>query len=120
MKKQSLWLLLTSGVMLAMSSVPYSVRALEHKFTSPIKATTFSGLLTLIIQWLLGLVAFLALLALIVGGIHLIIGLGNEEQVKSAKKIIMWAVIGLVVVVISYVVIEIVVGLLGGEVIDRG
>ncbi len=62
-----------------------------------------------VINWMLGLVGFLALIALIVGGGRMIVDFGNEEQVKKAKATILWAVVGLAVVVLSYAIINIVV-----------
>lgn len=61
-----------------------------------------------VINWMLGLVGILALIALIIGGTRMIIDFGNEDQVKKAKSTILWAVIGLSVVILSYAIINIV------------
>lgn len=74
---------------------------------------TLDGILTNLIQWLLTLVGILALLALVVGGIRLIVAFGREDSVKSAKQIIFWAVIGLIVVFVSYTIIIRVAAILG-------
>lgn len=73
--------------------------------TSPISVLTIKDLITKIINWLLGLVGLLALLALIVGGLKIILGFANEKQVEEGKEIIKWAIIGLIVVMISYGII---------------
>ncbi|MEX1111980.1 MAG: pilin [Candidatus Andersenbacteria bacterium] len=72
-------------------------------------------LLTRIIDWLLGISAVLALLALIVGGVMYIISFGDEKRTGTAKKIILTAIIGLVIVGTSFLIIEIVKRLLLGE-----
>lgn len=69
---------------------------------------TITGVLTGIIKWMLGLVGFLALIAIIIGGARMIMDFGNEEQVKKGKATILWAVIGLAVVILSYAIINIV------------
>lgn len=69
---------------------------------------TITNVLTNIIKWMLGLVGFLALIALIIGGGRMVIDFGNEEQVRKAKMTILWAVIGLAVVILSYAIINIV------------
>ena len=69
---------------------------------------TITDVLTGIIKWMLGLVGFLALIALIIAGGRMIIDFGNEEQVRKAKMTITWAVIGLLVVILSYAIINIV------------
>lgn len=76
---------------------------------------TITDVLKKVINWMLGLVGFLALIALIIGGARMIMDFGNEEQVKKAKMTITWAVIGLLVVMLSYAIINIVVSdVLGG------
>ncbi len=69
---------------------------------------TITSVLTGIIKWMLGLVGFLALIALIIGGGRMVLDFGNEEQVHKAKKTILWAVIGLLVVILSYAIVNIV------------
>lgn len=76
---------------------------------------TITSVLTGIIKWMLGLVGFLALIALIIGGGRMVIDFGNEEQVHKGKTTVMWAVIGLAVVILSYALLNIVVNeVLGG------
>lgn len=88
--------------------------AADPGFTNPLgEVKTIIPFLSRITTWLLGLVGFLAMLALVVGGIRMITAFGNEQGVEKAKEIIKWAVIGLVVVVLSYAVIRIVSGFLG-------
>lgn len=69
---------------------------------------TITSVLKAIIQWMLGLVGFLALIALIIGGGRMVIDFGNEDQVHKAKTTILWAVIGLAVVILSYAILNIV------------
>jgi preprotein translocase subunit SecG len=71
-------------------------------------SSSITDVLKRVINWMLGLVGFLALIALIIGGLRMIMDFGNEEQVKKAKKTIMWAVIGLMVVILSYAIINII------------
>ncbi len=72
------------------------------------KVSTITEVLTGIIKWMLGLVGILALIALIVAGGRMIIDFGNEDQVRKAKMTITWAVIGLLVVILSYAIVNIV------------
>lgn len=52
-----------------------------------------------LIWWVISLSVSLALLALVSGGAMLVTGgFGNEQQAAQAKKIITWAIIGLLVV----------------------
>lgn len=69
---------------------------------------TITSVLKGIINWMLGLVGVIALIALISAGARMIFGFVDEDQVKKAKTTILWAVIGLAVVILSYAIINIV------------
>lgn len=56
------------------------------------------------IQWILGLLALIAVIMILYGGFVWLTAGGNEEKVASAKKVISAAVIGLVVVLISWAI----------------
>jgi uncharacterized membrane protein YjfL (UPF0719 family) len=62
---------------------------------------------------LLGLSAVLAVAAIIWGAVMFIISIGNEKRVETAKKIILWAVIGLLVVGLSFLIVRFVGQILG-------
>lgn len=64
-----------------------------------------TGILKTVINWLLSLVAILALAALIIGGILYIVSIGDEKMAAKAKKAIMYAIIGLIVVGMSFAII---------------
>lgn len=68
-----------------------------------------------VINFLLGFVGLLAVLAIIIAGARLIVGTGNEQQAEAAKKIIFWVVLGLVVVIFAWVIINLVFTQLAGE-----
>lgn len=66
-------------------------------FENPIAATSFQGLLGQILGALQGLIAILAVIFIVVGGIMYMISAGNQGMMDKAKKIITAAVIGLVI-----------------------
>ncbi len=52
-----------------------------------------------LISWVLGLSALISLLAFVIGGTYLIVGgLDNEQSAARGKKIIFWAIVGLLVI----------------------
>ena len=57
------------------------------------------------IGWVLSFVAIIALAVLIWGGIRYIISVGNENDIQAARKTIQWAVIGLIIVLLSFAII---------------
>jgi hypothetical protein len=61
-----------------------------------------------IIQILLGLAGLVAVLILIIGGFRYITSFGNEETTGEAKKMILNAIIGIVIIILSFVIVQVV------------
>ena len=59
-----------------------------------------------IIQVLLGVVGAVTLLMFIWGGFRIIFAGGKEEEIGHGKKTLLWAVIGLAVVLSSYAILQ--------------
>lgn len=70
--------------------------------------TTVNGLIKTVISWLLGIAFAVAVLFLIVGGFLYITAGGNEEQVEKGKSTVINAIIGIVIIVLSYVIISVI------------
>ena len=74
-------------------------------FDNPITTSSFEALISGIVKWILGIVVSLAILFLIIGGLMYITSAGNEEQATKAKKVILYAILGLGIIVLSYSII---------------
>ena len=61
-----------------------------------------------VIEVLLSIAGLLAVIFLIVGGFRYITAGGNEETAESAKKTIIIAIIGIVVVILSFVIVRVI------------
>jgi phosphotransferase system glucose/maltose/N-acetylglucosamine-specific IIC component len=59
-----------------------------------------------IARWILGIVGSLSLVMFIYGGFMFLISGGSSESVQKAKKIILAAVIGLIIVFCSWLIIR--------------
>ncbi len=75
----------------------------------------FVRILVNIATWMLAISGSLTLLAFVYGGVLFIISGGNSDLVGKAKKIIFGAVVGIVIVFISFSVIGFVMTSLGYE-----
>ncbi|MFZ2187073.1 MAG: pilin [Candidatus Moraniibacteriota bacterium] len=71
-------------------------------------------LVTRVMNWLLGLIGVLAVIAFVISGILYLTAAGDEDQVEKAKSIMMYAIIGLVVALIGLIVVNAIAGLTGG------
>lgn len=64
------------------------------------------GLVLTIINYFLGFLGLLAVIMIIYGGVTYVTSAGNDEAVGNAKKIIMYALIGIIVILLSFVVVN--------------
>ena len=74
--------------------------------------TDVSSILGNAVSWLLGLAGILAIGAIIWGGFTYIASVGDEGKTATAKKIIIYAVMGLVVIGLSFLIIDTVKGVI--------
>jgi hypothetical protein len=75
-----------------------------------------SGLLEIILKFSSGLMLFLAGVAtmtLIYGAIRYAMAAGDENQIKTAKRIMIWSIVGLVVGLLASYVVQLVIGIVG-------
>jgi hypothetical protein len=101
---QKLALTATSGLL---ATIPNFAAALDTA-VSPIDPTgdlSIGAVLTTIITWVLGFSAAVAVLFLIIGGLQYITASGNDKRAEAAKQTLMYAVIGLVVILLSFVIV---------------
>jgi uncharacterized membrane protein YozB (DUF420 family) len=106
-KLQSLYL---SASILALSAMPVSVaHAVESvpKLTPKESASVDpAGLGVRIVNFLLIAAGAIAVIFLIIGGIRYMISSGNSDQIEKAKHTILYAIIGIVIVIFSYVIVN--------------
>lgn len=68
-----------------------------------------------IIEAFLGLVAVIAVIVIIYAGVKYILSMGEEDQAEDAKRMILYALIGLVVVGLSAVIVNFTLGAISGQ-----
>lgn len=71
---------------------------------------TLGDRITQIINILLFLIGAVAVIMIIIGGIRYVLSNGDSSQITGAKNTIMYAVIGLVVALLAYAIVNFVVG----------
>jgi non-ribosomal peptide synthetase component F len=85
--------------------------------TNPLGTTDVRVVIGNIIQALLGVTGALALLMFVWGGFQWLISGGSADRVKKGKDTLIWATIGLVVIILAYTLVSAVVtGLTTGSI----
>jgi type IV secretory pathway VirB2 component (pilin) len=100
----------------------HAVKALAQGFggptpsigSAPAGGDIRSAVLTTL-NFVLGFLALLAVVFIIVGGFRIVTAGGNEENVTKGRKIIIYALIGLVVVFFANVIVGFITSELAGE-----
>jgi heme O synthase-like polyprenyltransferase len=73
---------------------------------NPIRGGDLGGVLSGIVNALLIFAAAVAVLFLIIGGFRYVVSTGNPDQVESAKKTILYAILGLIIIFVAYVLVS--------------
>lgn len=98
------------------SATPYTVA--DYGGSVGLTSTDLKTVVINVIKWILGILALVAVVLIIYGGIIWMTAAGNVQRIEKAKRIIIDAVIGLVVVLISWAIVTFVVakilGVTGG------
>ncbi len=68
-------------------------------------SVSLSQLIVRVILFVLNIILLLAVVAIIVAGIYLIVSNGDEGQKDKAKKIILYAVLGIILILLSRLIV---------------
>lgn len=112
------------GLMLApLALANHSQAGLVDQFVNNCPADTgvrctegsIAGIFRLIINWALALAFIAAVIVLIYGGFLYITSAGNTDNATKGKTAIMNALIGIVIIVLSYIIVQIVYRFVSGQ-----
>lgn len=77
-------------------------------FGAPAGAGTVTDFILLVINVLLIIIGLLTVLFIIIGGFRYVTAQGNEEQIESAKNTLKNSIIGLAIVILSFVIVRVI------------
>ncbi len=69
-------------------------------------AQGIKALILTVIDFFLGFLGLIATLAIIVGGYYYIISGGDDGNAEKGKKIILYAIIGIIIIILSYAIVN--------------
>ncbi len=73
-------------------------------------ATSLRGLVLRMVNYFLTFLGVLAVIMIIYGGVTYVTAAGKDEAVGNAKKIIMYALVGIIIVLLSFALVNTVLG----------
>ena len=83
--------------------------------SNPISYDTTIELISAILRAAIGLIGVLAVASFVYGGILYMTSGGSDEQSSKAKKVLGYAVMGLIVSILSYVIVSTVINIISGS-----
>lgn len=72
---------------------------------NPIACADATCLIGQVVRYILGVIAILATLMFVWGGVMMLTSGGNADRIKQAKETLAWAAIGVVVILVSWGII---------------
>ena len=82
---------------------------------NPLPVNGLTDIVLLIMRGFLFIVAIWAVLFIIIGGFQMVTAAGNEEGYLKARKTVTWAIIGLVIAMLSFSIVAIVQNFIGAS-----
>lgn len=73
------------------------------------------GIIEQTMYWLLGILGFIGIIGFVIAGILYLTAAGDEDQIGKAKNAMMYSIIGVIVALLGYVIIQAVTAWLGGS-----
>lgn len=110
-----------AGLMAAVAAAPitFAIQGPDSGIDAPGKTRTFRDVVVSILNYVLTFVGLIAVVMLIYGGFLYLTSAGADEATKKAKTTILYAIIGIVVIALSFVIVNTVIKQ-GQDVINTG
>ncbi|MDD3679141.1 MAG: pilin [Patescibacteria group bacterium] len=115
-KKTTIFLSIVFLALIALPNVVWGVNQLDPaEFDLPPTHVRLTNLIQSIVNWVVYIAGSACIIALMYGGIRYATAGGNEDRVDDAKKILKYAVIGVIVIMASYTITKLIVSAIGGD-----
>lgn len=82
--------------------LPVAAYAYSPDLSIPLGSKSPEEIVIGIIQWVLGFLALVAVVLILIGGFMWMTAAGNEDKISKAKKLLVAAVIGLLIILAAW------------------
>ncbi len=93
--------------------IPLSVKGAVVQIDNPLEADTFWELMEDIVRFLFQLSLFVGALMIVVSAYYFLTSGGDPEKIKTAKNIIIWTLVGIIVLFLSVALTRAITDMLG-------
>ncbi|KKQ95002.1 MAG: hypothetical protein UT66_C0015G0012 [candidate division CPR2 bacterium GW2011_GWC1_39_9] len=102
------------GMITMLLSIPVIVSAVDTGIVM-VKWNNIYDFLQFIVKTMLSIAAIIAVIFLIIGGVRYVVSAGNTDSVEGAKNTILYAVIGLIVIMLAWFIVTAVANIFGSD-----
>ena len=95
--------------------VPLSAKGAIIEIENPLEAESFDELVENIVRFLFRLSLFVGALMIVVAAYYFLTSGGDPEKIKTAKNIIIWTLVGIIVLFLSVAIVAFLKEMLGIE-----
>lgn len=74
--------------------------------TTELPGGTFEDAVNSFMLWIIALVGFFSIIALVISGIMYLTSAGNDKQISTAKTAMTWSIVGIIVALSGYIIIN--------------
>lgn len=104
----------------ALASSPPSTNAWSGRGVTNVSGTGLSGgsiynIISQTLAWLLGILGFIAVIGFVISGILYLTAAGNDTQLEKAKNAMTYSIVGVIVALMGWVIVQAVNTWLGGS-----
>lgn len=79
---------------------------LDNSRSSNLPTGTIYQIIATTLSWLLAILGFIAVIGFVISGILYLTAAGNETQIEKAKSAMTYSIIGVIVALMGYVIIQ--------------
>jgi hypothetical protein len=77
--------------------------------------TPIATIVSTFLRWILGIFGALALVAFVISGLQYIFSAGSDKMIETAKRNMTWSIVGVVVALSGFIIVNFISGMLGGS-----
>lgn len=98
--------LLAPASALALTNGNWADRGTSNYQSSGLPTGSIYGIISSTLSWLLAILGFIAVIGFVIAGILYLTAAGNEAQIEKAKSAMTYSIVGVIVALMGYVIIQ--------------